>query len=320
MILVLVIWGIRSAPQPIVVATIALEPPATVIDPTNTALPTLVPSPTTEEKLSGSIAFKLYSDALHTYMINVDGSDLHILATVDIDPGRLPWYTPIWSPDGRRLVFVAHDYNFDFMPCNPNLYVGNADGSNIVKLQQAGVFPAWSPDSKRIAYSSDPQCSDNNPEIHIVNADGTNEVQFANSNGIHPAWSPDGKQIVFNTSGKRGYNIFVVNIDGSNLRQLTQTGSASLPTWSPDGRFIGYSAINGSFSVGIIDLNGSTLVSIDHGYAFNGPVWLPDSKHVVLTVNLEHQSKFVILNINNLHEVTVPNTPIENIFDPVWVP
>jgi Tol biopolymer transport system component len=65
----------------------------------------------------------------------------------------------------------------------------------------------------------------------------------------HPIWSPDGTQIAFvstrNGPGGTPYgpdNIWVVNADGTNRRQLTTDGGNSHPTWSPDGTKIAYTA------------------------------------------------------------------------------
>ena len=74
---------------------------------------------------------------------------------------------PVYSPDGRKIAFGS-SRSGDF-----EIYVMNADGSDVVRLTQSSgldVRPAWSPDGKRIAFTSN---RDGNYDIYIVNADGS---------------------------------------------------------------------------------------------------------------------------------------------------
>jgi Tol biopolymer transport system component len=59
-----------------------------------------------------------------------------------------------------------------------------------------------------------------------------------------PAWSPDGKRLAFTrtTDGRRSFHIFVMNADGTGMRQLTHGIIDASPAWSPDGRWLVYRA------------------------------------------------------------------------------
>ncbi len=51
------------------------------------------------------------------------------------------------------------------------------------------------------------------------------------------SWSPNGKQIAFESTRSGNYDIFVMNVDGSEVKQLTEfAGEDRMPVWSPDGR------------------------------------------------------------------------------------
>jgi Tol biopolymer transport system component len=57
-----------------------------------------------------------------------------------------------------------------------------------------------------------------------------------------PRWSPDGAQIVFDAapSGSKARDLYLMNADGSNPRQIVTGGDNYRPQWSPDGRFIAF--------------------------------------------------------------------------------
>ena len=94
--------------------------------------------------------------------------------------------------------------------------------------------PVWSPDSRRIAFSSN---RDGIWRIYLMDRDGTDVtlVPTGNDDATEPAWSPDGGRIAFvRTPNKKNPDIWVVNLDGSGLRQLTTDTKLDVaPTWSP---------------------------------------------------------------------------------------
>jgi WD40-like Beta Propeller Repeat/Peptidase family C25 len=94
--------------------------------------------------------------------------------------------------------------------------------------------PVWSPDTRRIAFSSN---RDGTWRIYVMDADGTDVtlVPTGNDDATEPAWSPDGGRIAFvSTPKNKSSDIWVVNLDGSGLRQLTTDAKLDVsPTWSP---------------------------------------------------------------------------------------
>jgi len=100
--------------------------------------------------------------------------------------------------------------------------------------------PAFSPDGSRIAYVSQ---KDGNPEIYVMNADGTGATRVTNDPQAdgRPSFMPDGQSLVFNswrTAGKS--QIWAVNVDATGLTQLTRDSVNSTPAVSPDGQTIAY--------------------------------------------------------------------------------
>jgi TolB protein len=101
---------------------------------------------------------------------------------------------PVWSPDGKKLVFRRM-----LGETNSEVFVANADGSDARNLTNDPAFdgwPAWSPDGKKIAFASN---RNRNYEIYIMNPDGSGVQKVANTEGrgTAPKWSKDGRVLYF---------------------------------------------------------------------------------------------------------------------------
>ncbi|HEX2241440.1 MAG TPA: hypothetical protein VHJ82_09905 [Actinomycetota bacterium] len=168
-------------------------------------------------------------------------------------------YSPDWSPDGKRLVFasalnapLALPYPAHTVTNDYDLYVMNADGREVQRLTEStdwDSYPAWSPSGDWIAYMRD-------GSIALISPDGSKTRLLVNQlelgQGLYdPEWSPDGRKLLFATAAPDTFEIpllpcacdsdvWVVNVDGSGLRNLTAKSDAHeyAAAWSPDGRRI----------------------------------------------------------------------------------
>ncbi len=135
-----------------------------------------------------------------------DGSGFHLV-------GRHVVEYPAWSPNGRKVAFMAQEPGASGNNPDYNVYVMNADGSNVTRLTDApgeDGWPAWSPDGTAIAFSSArDDCSisratdcrttgDVGPwaDVWIMNADGSNQRRVTEDFGQFLGWSPDGREIL----------------------------------------------------------------------------------------------------------------------------
>jgi len=134
---------------------------------------------------------------------------------------------------------------------NTDVYIMNADGTNLHRVttdstneQQA----AFSPDNKRIVFVRALMVRSLVPEgdeLWSAYTDGSKPTLILKMNASlsHPRYSPDGTKIVFSAllADKANSEIFVVNADGTGLKQLTYDGADDeSPTWSPDGTAIAW--------------------------------------------------------------------------------
>src|SRR2546425_3640876 len=111
--------------------------------------------------------------------------------------------------------------------------------TRLISSTRLDYGPQYSPDSKRIAFTSGRSGSN---EIWLCDADGLNPVQltsFAGPDVGSPRWSPDGRQVAFDSVATGNRDIFVVSVEGGKPRRLTEDSSDEVrPSWSRDGRSI----------------------------------------------------------------------------------
>jgi serine/threonine protein kinase/Tol biopolymer transport system component len=135
----------------------------------------------------------------------------------------------------------------------------------------------WTPDG-RIVYRS---LAGGDPHIWITAADGTGNKQLTSAarNNIDSAVSPDGRYILWGVNREGRFNIWRMEPDGSNVRQMTHGSGEWFPQYSPDGNWLVYR----TFSPGITNalwkapLNGgaATRLTEDIGWM---PALSPDGK------------------------------------------
>lgn len=125
-----------------------------------------------------------------------------------------------------------------------------------------------------------------------------------------PTWSPDGKQIAFAasfTGQGADWNVYLANIDGTELRQLTRTGAWDA-TWSPDGKTIAFvSTIAGKRQISLMSVDGSASRPITTGASDNfHPAWSPNGAKMAFTCRSAASSRICVMNADgsDIHPVT----------------
>jgi TolB protein len=135
---------------------------------------------------------------------------------------------PSWSPDGQQLAFTSSRSG------RPNVYVMNLDGSNVRRISFEGDYndgASWQPGGNHIAYAS--------REGNTFRIAATNLVDLKTQILTHgpdsyeePCYSPDGRRILFTVRRGKQAQVYVMNADGGDWRQLTHEGNSSAADWS----------------------------------------------------------------------------------------
>jgi dipeptidyl aminopeptidase/acylaminoacyl peptidase len=147
---------------------------------------------------------------------------------------------PVWSPDGEHIAYSIGPVQWFEIP-EMGLFVDTLDSTVHRQIAPGGSYIDWSPDGKSIAYSDG--------DIWMVSLDGQNALKLTQhtAGDIFPKWSPDGTSIAFLSDRNRSWDLFVMNVDGSDVRRIanfpTDTDNPYAPfnySWLPDGRHFLY--------------------------------------------------------------------------------
>ena len=219
------------------------------------------------------------------YVMDADGSNVRRL-THTPGEGTSSWSAD-WSPDGKQIVFQS---NRDGSPegwDGYDLYVMDADGSNVRRLtreHRSDGTPAWSPDGRTIAFMSS-RDDKSRSEIYVMTVDGSKAWRLTHDKrtAARPAWSPDGTRIAFmSTRSNRKQvwdgdelEIYVMDADGANIQRLThRSGADGHPDWSPDGKKIVFTSYGDDHGIYVIDADGTNLQRLTAGGRTEGhPDW-----------------------------------------------
>jgi len=172
------------------------------------------------------------------YKVRIDGTDL-IPLSGDSSPNNLENTSDArFSPDGNKILFTI------IAGTPRGITLMDTTGTNPEIIVPFGISGDWFPDGQRIVYVNWDTTSPigQRRQIYIANRDGSNQTKLTNLKDSDivaaPSVSPDGTQIAFSHRGEGGRSeIFVMDVDGSNIRQLTQgEGGAYAPEWHPDGQ------------------------------------------------------------------------------------
>ena len=250
------------------------------------------------------------------------------LISFDSDAGEMN-LSPVISPDGNYIIFLSEKELFSV-----DLFLADAHTGKIIRklgssnssnhfdalnfVQSAG---AWSPDSKRVAFSV---VKKGDHKIMIVDIANGKVKEIISPDGVEAifsiAWSPGGNQLVFSGSNGGMTDLYLYDLSKKNVVQLTNDIYADMqPAWSPDGKTITFATdrvdasdtkkpIARNMKIAFIrvkDLSITMMPSFGETKQIN-PVYSPDGKSLYFITDLHHVSNIYSYEFDsgNLYSIT----------------
>jgi Tol biopolymer transport system component len=150
------------------------------------------------------------------------------------------FYDPAISPDGTTLALEAHATDLG----STDLFTVDLDrgaGSALTSAPGFESTPTWSPDSKRIAFSSD----QNSPSLRVKNVGSPGDGDILlNQRGYASSWSRDGRYLLFNSpGGATGWDVWLYDFQTKEARAFINSPVNEFgAVISPDGKLVAYCA------------------------------------------------------------------------------
>lgn len=259
------------------------------------------------------------------YRMNIDGSKVKMVSNGD---GRTT--CSYFFKGGKRVIYASTHGGAKDCPPNPDmsqgyvwavypdfdLYTSTPDGKDIKKLTETPGYDAEatvSPDGKKIIFTSE---RDGDLDLYSMDVDGKNVKRLTDAVGYDGGafYSPDSKMIVYRRSTPNTpaeiaryksllaqhlivpttFEIWVMNADGSNKRQVTNLASGSFaPYFTPDGKRIIFCTNHfatdprkRNFDLALINLDGTGIERVTFNESFDGfPMFSPNGKKLVFASN-----------------------------------
>ena len=257
------------------------------------------------------------------YVLDPESGDTRMVSTGE---GRTT--CSYFYPSGNEVLYSSTHHHNAACPPNPDFSMGyvwpvyetydvfasNLDGSGLRQLTTEEGYDAeatFSPAGDRIVFTS---ARDGDLELYSMAPDGSDVIRLTDRPGYDGGafYSPDGSKIIWRAHYpgegpeledyrrllSQGLlrpgelEIYIMDADGSNQRQLTQLGGANFaPYWHPSGEKIVFSSNHHDpdgrdFEIYMINLDGSGLTRITYSEGFDGfPVFSPDGQHLVFGSN-----------------------------------
>ena len=168
-----------------------------------------------------------------------------------------------------------------------NVEVLSSDGKErfAVTAGTGSFEPAWSPDKQRLAFTTCPTvCAGLEADFEIVVREENGKVTNLTNNPARDggaSWSPDGARIAFHSNRSGTHEIWTMNADGTDPKQVTTLESRSVsPAWSPDGTRIAFTSDRGgNIDIYVLNLADGSVTNLTAAAgADSNASWSPDGR------------------------------------------
>ncbi len=273
--------------------------------PTNTATPTVTPSPLPTFTLTATSTLTPVPPTAtlpptNTATLPPTAGSIPVeattTATVSVTPTIEPSATPSLSvtPVGGGSGQIAYASSRTGLPQIYLADLASQTAVQITDMPEGACQPAWSPDGMKLVFISPCKGMDEiyyQAGLYIINADGSDLTPIPTVPGgdFDPAWSPDGNSIAFTSLRTGQMEIFMVKLDDLSTAIQVTKGASSVesrqPAWSPDGTQIVYAVKRfGVYQIWLMNADGTNQKQIVRsGVAFSDylPTWSPDGNLIL---------------------------------------
>lgn len=304
--------------------------------------------------IAGVLSMVMLAGTVSAQRWSPDGSSLAFdairdrdreLYVIDIDSRMVRHYSfnraedfqPVWSPNGRRLLFFrgrGRDLKLPRRDQEFDIYMIDTKTRRETRLTTFHGYegdPAWAPDGKGIVFTSNYLTRNENFDIFSKGLEDRAVTRLTNNPApdVAPKYSPDGKRILF-VSRRDGYDqIYVMNADGSNQRRVLKSGNIEFqPDWSPDGTRIVFTSqrhvklkpgqtpryIPDEMDIYSANADGRGVVRLTKEKGMDAsPVFSPRGKRIAFLSKRdgEHVDAFYFMNVDGSHvsRLLIPPPP-----------
>lgn len=219
------------------------------------------------------------------YTVNIDGSGLKRITENEADDRR-----PSWHPDGEMILFESNRSERNEL-YTISLLSKKTQKIEIKNFERDILFAQFSPDGKRIAFSSDlSEDGSANFNIFIVDATGNNlkQITYDSTRSLYPEWSTDRKKIYFfsrrDTENKVD-EIYSIELLNNQIDRITNWSTHNFaPAISKDQKYLvcATSVENSRPELFVVHLDSKPMNQITYNdYGDTEPDWSPDGNSIV---------------------------------------
>jgi len=264
------------------------------------------------EALSNGKAGPDFSETFRLMLADADGRNPRMLLQSDD-----PILSPVWSPDGRRVVYVS------FETSRPAIFVQNLETGQreqLTDFRGLNGAPAWHPNGEKLALVLS---KDGNPEIYTLDLNSGRFTRVTSHFAIdtEPNWTGDGKGIIFTSNRGGKPQIYQVTLASGRVERLTFEGDYNArPRISPDGKtMVMVHQRDDVFHIAAQDLETGTLRILTETHLDESPSIAPNGAMLMYATRRGDKGVLAVVSLDAGTRYFLPSEE-GNVREPAWSP